>query len=993
MGKLKRHARFLVAFLALSIAFVLSVEFSDRGVQFDLRNASLTAAESSEGQYNLGALKIFNRVLLRIKDNYVDPERVDPNKMLIEALDQVQNSITELVVTFVGGKDDPSEIKIHVNGDTESFKVQKIESLWEMSFRLQKMFNFISDHLQPDPDLDFREIEYAAINGILATLDPHSTLLPPQHYEEMQTQTGGKFGGLGIVISIRDGALTVMSPIPDTPAAKKGIKAKDKIVRIDDASTVNMGLQEAVGMMRGAPGDPIDIWVMREGWTEPKRFNLVRASINIQSVDSEVLGDKVGYIRIKNFQANTHADLVEHLATLKKKMGGMNGLVLDMRDNPGGLLDQAIKISDTFLEEGPIVSTVGVGNSMRDQKVATKAGTEPHYPILVLVNAGSASASEIVAGALQNNERAIVVGDTTFGKGSVQVLYEFNDNSALKLTIAQYLTPGDVSIQGRGIPPDLRLIPVTLNEGAADMFPSGNILRESNLQAALSNESVRTARGEDLLHVRYLTDAPEDGDEDEYQDPNEFHEDFEIRFAQQLLSKAGKAWRAPDLLGSIKSELAKISEREMKKIEQELTSYKIDWSPGENPEKADVDLELTTSSKDNRVDAGEKIEITATLTNQGERTLHRLKAIAASDNMVLDDREFLFGTVKPGESKSWTVEVELPEEMSSRYDPLTLEVSGPEHTYAEVVSDPIRIVGKAHPQFAFSYEVDDENGDGILQKGEEVTFRTTVKNVGAADSNETMVYLKSLAGDAIYLKSGRASIERIKKGEEEVATFTFQVKKLPEDGYAEFEVDIFDNVFRDFVHRKVKLPVGEAAQKVVKTGGVARAKKGDAKLYVGASDEADVAAIANKNATLPVVAKLNDWYKVDLGERQAWVQASSVDYDAKGQEKLAGLDRLITYQPPLVTMDVADMQTSKDSVPISAVIEDPGLIKDYYIFVFNRQDKTDVRTHKLNYTKVNGERAEVSADVPLFKGMNRVSIVARDENGMQTTQDSYIYRN
>lgn len=992
MGKLKRHGRFIVAFIALSIAFVLSVQFNDRGVQFDLRNSTLSAAEGGDDKYDLSALKIFNRVLLRIKDNYVDPSRVDPNKMLIAALDQVQNSISELVVTFVGGKEKPTEIQIHVNGDTQSFEVQKIESLWEMSFRLQKMFRFIDEHLEPDAELDFSEIEYAAINGMLSTLDPHSILLSPKHYDDMRTQTGGKFGGLGIVISIRDGGLTVMSPIPGTPAAKKGIKARDKIVRIGDASTVNMGLQEAVGMMRGDPGDPIDIWVMRESWTEPKKFTIVRASINIDSVDGQALGDKVGYIRIRNFQSNTHDDLVAELTKLKEKMGGMQGLVLDMRDNPGGLLDQAIKVSDTFLEEGAIVSTVGVGNRMRDQKIATKSGTEAHYPILVLVNAGSASASEIVAGALQNNKRGLIVGDTTFGKGSVQVLYEFNDNSALKLTIAQYLTPGEVSIQGRGIRPDLRLTPVTFKDGNADMFLSHNILREGDLQSALSNAAAPTIDGDNLHHIRFLADPAAEGEDADYKDPNAFHEDFEIRFAQELLASAPKAWKAPELMKLVQPELEKISSREMQKIQDKLKTLHVDWSPGPNPENADVELTLTTSADNNRVQAGEKIDVTAKLTNKSQSTLHRMKAIATSDNPVFDDREFIFGKLKPGESQSWSVEVELPKEMPSRFDPLTMQVSGPQNSYGTTLSQAIRIVGQAHPQFAFSYEIDDTNGDGILQDGEEVTFRTTVKNVGTADSKEAMVYLKSLAGNAIYLKEGRATIENIKVGESKEATFTFQVKKAPEDGYVELEVDVFDEVFRDFVHRKIKLPYSDSSKKVAKASGVATLKSGSTNLHQAASEESDAAAIGQKGAKLPVVGKLGDWLKVDVGTQKAWVKSSQVDYKPKDSAKLSGISRHMLYQPPQITIDLETMQTTKESVPLKAKIQDDAVIKDYYIFVFNRENATKANTRKLNYTRVNGNEADISANIPLFVGMNRISIVARDENGMQSTQDVYVYR-
>ena len=233
MRFIKAHGRFGVATVALAIAFVLSVQFSDRGVQFDLRNTAVSASPSKDGSYDLASLKILNRVLLQIKDNYVEPERIDPNRMLVYALDEIQNSIAEVVVDFDKDRDErPTKVTLTVNEKSETFAVGDIESLWEMSFRLREMFRFVQDNLDPETEIEYREVEYAAINGMLSTLDPHSTLLPPQHYEEMQTQTGGKFGGLGIVISVRDGQLTVISPIDGTPASRAGIKARDKVVRI-----------------------------------------------------------------------------------------------------------------------------------------------------------------------------------------------------------------------------------------------------------------------------------------------------------------------------------------------------------------------------------------------------------------------------------------------------------------------------------------------------------------------------------------------------------------------------------------------------------------------------------------------------------------------------------------------------------------------------------------------------------------------------------------
>jgi len=247
-----------------------------------------------------------------------------------------------------------------------------------------------------DSEVDLREVEYAACNGMLRTLDPHSVFLSPEAFEEMNLSTSGHFGGLGIVISIRDQMLTIMRPMPGTPAGRSGLKRLDRITKINNESTLNMPLDDAVDRLRGKPGSKVTIWVHRDGdggWANAKPFELVREEINIESVDSRSLAPGIGYVRLKQFQASTADELDQALEALGKKQK-LKGLVLDLRDNPGGLLDQAAKVADRFLERGVIVATVG-GTEPRDEKIAQRRGTEPPYPIVTIVNASSASASEM----------------------------------------------------------------------------------------------------------------------------------------------------------------------------------------------------------------------------------------------------------------------------------------------------------------------------------------------------------------------------------------------------------------------------------------------------------------------------------------------------------------------------------------------------------------------------------------------------------------------
>ncbi|MFZ3208047.1 MAG: S41 family peptidase, partial [Geobacteraceae bacterium] len=306
-------------------------------------------------------------------------------------------------------------------------------------------------------EVDTKKLIYGAINGMLASLDPHSSFMPPETYKEMKVDTKGVFGGLGIEISIKDGVLIVISPIEDTPAFKAGIKAGDLILKIDGKFTKDLSIMDAVKRMRGAKGTKVTLTIMREGFEKPKEFPLIRDVIQVKSVKFKTLDEGFGYLRIAQFQEKTDDDLLKAFATLKEENGGnLRGLVLDLRNDPGGLLDQAVKVSDHFLEENQlIVYTEGREKDSKMRFTARGGAKEPNYPVVVLINSGSASAAEIVAGALQDNKRAVIMGVQSFGKGSVQTIIPLSDNSGLRLTTARYFTPSGRSIQAKGITPDI----------------------------------------------------------------------------------------------------------------------------------------------------------------------------------------------------------------------------------------------------------------------------------------------------------------------------------------------------------------------------------------------------------------------------------------------------------------------------------------------------------------------------------------------------------
>ncbi|MGA7829239.1 MAG: S41 family peptidase [Geobacteraceae bacterium] len=306
-------------------------------------------------------------------------------------------------------------------------------------------------------EVDTKKLVYGAINGMLASLDPHSSFLPPDMYKEMKIETKGSFGGLGIEITVKDGYLTVISPIEDTPAFRAGIKAGDQILKIEDKLTKDMTILDAVKHMRGPKGTKITITIMREGFDKPKQFTLVRDIIQVKSVKFKTLDSGYGYVRIAQFQEKTDEDLVKALKALKKENGGsLKGLILDLRNDPGGLLDQAVRVADHFIPEGElIVYTEGRDPNSKMRFTSRKGNKEIGYPMVVLINGGSASASEIVAGALQDHNRAVILGTQSFGKGSVQTIIPLSEDSGLRLTTAKYYTPKGRSIQARGITPDI----------------------------------------------------------------------------------------------------------------------------------------------------------------------------------------------------------------------------------------------------------------------------------------------------------------------------------------------------------------------------------------------------------------------------------------------------------------------------------------------------------------------------------------------------------
>ena len=420
-----------------------------------------------------------------------------------------------LLGAAIGGSLTLGQAVLAKKDPTDSLPLEQMRTFSDVFERIK------NDYVEEVSDEELLE---HAIRGMLNGLDPHSAYLDAEEFGELRIGTTGEFGGLGIEVGMEDGFVKVVAPIDDTPAAKAGMQTGDLIIRLDDTPVKGLSLNDAVKLMRGKPGSTLVLTVIREGEDQPLTIDIERAVIKTTSVRSRMLDDKYGYLRISNFQTKTTTDMLKSIGELKEEAGGsLKGLVLDLRNNPGGVLSGAVGVSDAFLDDGMIVYTDGRESDSQLRYDATGGDILDGAPLVVLVNGGSASASEIVAGAMQDHGRAVVLGTKTFGKGSVQTIQDLPAGGAVKLTTSRYYTPNGRSIQALGIEPDImtRAEQVNRPEEGDDFNP----LSESSLRGALVNDTVEDEEG----------GAAEEGADGEGDVDNLVYDDYQLYEALNLL--------------------------------------------------------------------------------------------------------------------------------------------------------------------------------------------------------------------------------------------------------------------------------------------------------------------------------------------------------------------------------------------------------------------------------------------------------------------------
>jgi carboxyl-terminal processing protease len=818
----------LVALTILAATYITFFRSGRNGLQIDGTSGSAKEADEIPIPEEMKALTDLYRVINLVQRRYIDASRINPREMFIGAMRSIQMSISKAMVS-----ESKDILTLKMGSASENVSLREITTPWVMLQRIKDVFSFIKK--EAADDFDMQAVEYDAINGMLQTLDPHSIFLNPDQYREMQDKTQGKFAGLGVVISIRDGALTIVSPMDGTPADAAGILAGDQITQIDGESTVNMPLNDAVDLLRGEPGTSVTVHVLRKGWPEPKMFRIIRAEVKVESLETHFLAGRVGYVRIKDFQGNTAADVAAALREWGKK--GIKGLVLDLRGCPGGLLDAAVEVSDLFLKEGVIVTTAGQDPNEREVRRAENTGDEPDYPIVTIIDQGSASASEILAGALKNHNRSLVIGERSFGKGSVQVLFEFhednlpNTTTALKLTTAQYLTPGDISIQSVGVVPHVEVQPIRADEEMIDLTADeGYHESDLNHHFETAGEATKNSRSPSSLSYLWVPpknskppkaegEAESEVEEEPLPDKNKpFEPDFVASFAEEMVPSM-ESLKGKDLSSSIVYLAELISNKqqdEEKRLTAALKKLGIDWQPPKHAESdATADASITLQINDDKpLQAGKEVALVMSVSNKGPGTLYRLSAVSQSDFRPLNERELAFGRVGPKETVTRTLSFHVPKDAPAEVDDVRWSFS------AEGTSPPapyamrFNVVPIQRPHFAYQWRIDDTkngNGDGKVQVGEPVELVCEVKNIGKGSSIETYATLKSLGGKDVFLTRGREVLKSVDGNAVKEARFAFSVKNGFKEKEARFELAVADVILREFLIEKLTISVDAAS--------------------------------------------------------------------------------------------------------------------------------------------------------------------------------------
>jgi carboxyl-terminal processing protease len=968
----RRKIVYLIPFISIGIAFMLTL--LGRPSPKEQARRILQSHQLSRSF----PLKTLSSILLLVKEDYVDKKSIEPIKMFKGAVNALERFIPEIII-----KKQDKLYNINIGTKAIPFNLSKINSPLLLYKNILKLFKVVTENVQ---DIKLEKVEEELINGMLQTLDPHTMLLSPSIYREMKTRTRGSFNGIGIVVVQKNGFLTVIAPIDDTPAAKAGVKAGDKIVKIGDLSTVNLSLNEAVNLLRGNPETTVTIWVERIGAPNLIRFILNRTIIHLNSVNSRILEANVGYLRIKQFTQTTSKELSEHLNRMKTR--GVKSLIIDLYNNPGGLLKEARKCADIFMDSGIIFTAVSQKNLHGDINSASTLNTLWKENVIVLINKGSASASEILAGALKHNLRALIMGEKSFGKGSIQMVTENSDGSALKMTIAHYLSAGKIAIQSRGVIPNIKIVTINVENPHHPIFTDwvskdtrehvGPSIGSKDYPPWFSFKILSTWEDRESV-LGSINNAPTSL----------------IKLARRILVHLKNS----NLLDktAITSFMKKEESVEMRKLLTILGKKGIDWTAG-NGTKHNPSIEATVTFENSRkVVAGKTLNGKVELRNLGTGPAFRLSALVQNTPYNIP-KELLFGTLTPGAAKTVPFKYVVDSSSPPALWPLKIEYKSNDllmdsKKLPKTTIYPIQVVPSKKPVFKIHYHTMDDiggNGDGLCQPGEKLRLRIMVTNIGKGTATDTIVTLQNKSGKNATISKGNYKFGRLLPGETRTEDFSINVRRVISKPLLKFQLVVEDHTFGINSKYVITQRIHKLKPGPMPIKGFFIINK-NSPLREGMDEYSVIIGQGNKGAIFPIVGTLGKWVKIQLHpERSAFALSSVGEVTSKSSIPLLSPRWTPIYQitTPTISVNSLPLHTNKSIESIEIRVSHPEGIKDIFIESFSTSKKYE----KLFYISGQNKKSfTVKTQIHIHPGISLIRITVRTTHEHVSTWKQFVY--
>jgi carboxyl-terminal processing protease len=974
-----------------------------------------------------------------VREDYFDKSRFDPKGQLATALDLIGLHTPEFFGERVGDR-----LEVTVRARSHSFSLAEVDNLDAAADVLEQVLEFTAEGLSLT-DEPLHELEYAAINGLLASLDPHTILLTPEESAELGVKTRGNFGGIGAEIAAQDRRITVVRVLPGSPAEAAGLRDKDVLVQIDEQSTVNLSSADAQALLRG-PIDSEVVLAVRRGDAR-LTVKITRGLIAIPTVHAVMLPDRVGYVQVTTFQEDTALKLLEALEGFQES-GELAGLIVDLRGNSGGLLAQAVGILNQFVTGGELVivrSALG-----RESQAATKELVIPiDTPIVALVDERAASASEIVGGSLKHLDRGVILGRASFGKGTVQELRKatpYGREVALKLTVAEYRVAGDRRIQSIGVVPDLQLLPVQLSsfEGVAAMYDLERFERQrerartAHLPSATHDAQFVAEAKQQLgkLSLRYLLGAGEGGagapglgDESprELQDP-------EIRLAREVALKLRGQLGRRAQLEALPAIVAELVASEDQRIRAGIEPWKIAWAELRDPADHQAKLEVSASIAERKggtgeIAAGQPFTLHIEVHNPGTQTLEQVHLITDCSRDELDGIELLIGRLEPGAVEVRDLDLQVLHSHESFVDTLTVaaHVGEPDPRPDGEATVRIAVLGAERPRYAYDYWIIDDprmaavgparpeqqpipgeqpfvvqgNGDGLLQPGERVLLGFRAHNGGGA-SPDARVLLRNLSGRQGLLEEGLFVHGPLGSGQNFDGAFGISISAKADPALPlELELIVGDGVLRESVDDKLRFRIVPGRDGIVEVEGPRRRTvvgPEPLRVHNGADGSTPVVAELEPGVVVEVSGEAGAWLALDgpRGEgRRLWVPKDLVEVGGQGSvTRVASKHPMV--DPPQLELREVPAVVAGDTVEIAGVGRHHDRVRDVVVTVrASGPAQPERKVFYLANRALEGDEAkllEFTAQIPLAPGSNRITVLVRDRDKVERRRDLWVFR-